>query len=108
MNRITINGTVFETNGRNISVNNGTVIVDGEVIKKGISGSINIIINGDVNQIDCAGSVTVNGSVAGDIDCGGSVHVNENVKGNIDCGGSCNCENVGGHVDAGGSVIMKK
>lgn len=104
MNRIVINGNVTETNGRSVSINDGTVIVDGKIIQSRITGNINVTIQGDVEKINCTGSVNVEGNVVGSIDCGGSAHVTGDIKGNIDCGGSCTCGNVGGDINAGGSV----
>lgn len=104
MNKVIINGQVFETSGKNITINNGTIIIDGTVIQEGLTGSINVAIYGDVEKINCGGSVSVEGNVLGDIDCGGSANIRGDVKGSVDCGGSCTCGNVGGDIDAGGSV----
>lgn len=111
-NSVTINGeTIKVPNGANVSVINGELFINGKKHKdeklkdKQI---VNIIIEGNVKNIDCQGSVTVNGNVDGNIDCGGSVSVTGMMEGDIDCGGSCNIK--GGHkgsIDAGGSVSIR-
>lgn len=108
MNKIVINGNVFETNGKTISICNGTVIVDGNIIKNGLVENINVTIQGDVEKIDCSGSVNVEGNVIGNIDCGGSVDINRDVKGSIKCGGSCTCGTVSGDIVAGGSINCRR
>lgn len=107
MNRITINGKTITCSGTNVVINNGKVIVDGKTIQECRSGDLKVVIGGDVNKIDCSGSVTIRGN-AGNIDCGGSCEVNGDVKGNIDAGGSVTCGNVLGDIDAGGSVKCRR
>jgi hypothetical protein len=112
MSKMNVNGKSYDIpNGASVSINNGTVIVNGVDITgklaKSKYTSINVTIEGDVNRIDCNGSVDVKGNT-GNIDCGGNCSVGGNVSGSIDCGGSCNCGNVGGNIDAGGSVHCKK
>jgi phage baseplate assembly protein gpV len=107
LNRITINGKTITCAGNNVVINNGKVIVDGKTIQECSSGDIKVVIEGDVNKIDCGGSVTVRGN-AGTIDCGGKCEVSGNVIGDIDAGGSVTCGNVSGDIDAGGSVKCRK
>ena len=107
MNRITINGKTITCLGTNIVINNGKVIVDGKTIQESNSGDIKVTIEGDVNKIDCGGSVEVHGN-SGSIDCGGSCEVSGDVKGDIDAGGSVTCGNVSGDIDAGGSVRCRR
>lgn len=90
MNRITINGKTITCSGNNVVIRNGKVIMDGNTIQKCSSGDIRVVIEGDVNNIDCDVSVTVRGNVDGDIDAGGSVTCG-NVSGDIDAGGSVKC-----------------
>ena len=106
MNRITINGFTIKCSGTNVVINNGKVIVDGNIIQECNSG-IKVTIEGDVNKIVCSGSVEVHGN-SGSIDCGGSCEVSGDVKGDIDAGGSVTCGNVSGDIDAGGSVRCKR
>lgn len=71
-NRVFVNGKEFACSGRNISIINGKVIVDGAVIQDGLHGDITVVVDGDVNLVDCGGDVTINGSCFGKINCGGS------------------------------------
>ena len=80
MNSITINGESFVCNGKNIVSINGKIIVDGEVIKEGLSGNVTIHFNGDLANLTCADAV-INGNVHGDINAA-DVRCN-NVKGKI-------------------------
>ena len=107
MNRITINGKTITCSGANVVINNGKVIVDGKTIQECNGGDIKVVIEGDVNKIDCGGSVEVHGN-SGSIDCGGSCEVSGDVKGDIDAGGSVTCGNVSGDIDAGGSVKCRR
>ena len=107
MNKIVINGKTINTNGTCVSINNGRIVVDGKVLQDNLCGDINVVIHGDVNKIDCEGSVEVDGN-SGNIDCGGSASVGGYVNGNVDCGGSCTCGNVSGDIDAGGSVKCRR
>lgn len=83
---VTINGQTITCSGSNITISNGKVIVDGNVIQSDIGNNAKVIVNGDVNKIECSGSVEVHGN-SGSIDCGGSCTVDGEVKGNIDAGG---------------------
>ena len=100
---ITINGQTINCSGSNITISNGKVIVDGKTIQGNMSGDIHVEIYGDVENIQCGGSVTVHGN-AGSVDCGGTCTVEGDVHGDIDAGNSVNCGNVTGNVDAGNSV----
>lgn len=103
MKRITVNGTTISCSGSNIVISNGKVIVDGNVIQTNIGSNAQVNIDGDVEKIECDGSVKVHGS-SGNIDCGGSCTVDGNVNGSINCGGSAHCRDVSGDINAGGSV----
>ena len=104
---VTVNGKTINCSGSNMVISNGNIIVDGNVIQSEIGNNAKIVINGDVNKIDCSGSVEVHGN-SGEIDCGGSCTVSGNVNGDIDCGGSVECGNVSGDIDAGDSVRCKR
>ena len=107
MNKITINGKTIPCTGNRVHINNGKVFVDGQVIQECV-GDINIIIDGDVNGVECNGNVEVHGN-AWDIKCGGSCSVKGNVTGYIDARGSVTCGDVTGDIDAtGGSVMCKE
>lgn len=101
MNRITINGKTITCSGTK------KVIVDGNIIQECNSGDLKVIIEGNVNKIDCDGSVEVHGN-SGNIDCGGSCEVGGDVEGDIAAGGSVTCGNVSGDIDAGGSVRCRR
>lgn len=107
MNRITINGKTITCSGSNVVIRDRKVIMDGNTIQKCSSGDIRVVIEGDVNNIDCDVSVTVRGN-ARIVNCGGSCEVSGNVDGDIDAGGSVTCGNVSGDIDAGGSVKCRR
>lgn len=90
---VIINGKTYR--GKNISVINNKVVIDGKEITSG-NETLNIEVSGNVDKINCSGHVVVKGN-SGSIDCGGSVIVSGDVHGNIDCGGSCNCRNISGN-----------
>ena len=83
------------------------ITINGKTIQECNSGDVKVTIEGDVNKIDCGGSVEVHGN-SGSIDCGGSCEVSGDVKGDIDAGGSETCGNVSGDIDAGGSVRCRR
>ena len=56
MKKITINGKIIPCTGSKVYINNGNVFVDGKVIQE-CSGDINIIIDGDVDGVECNGNV---------------------------------------------------
>lgn len=89
-NSVTINGQTFTCSGSNITISNGNVIVDGNMIQTNIGNNAKVIVNGNVNEIDCSGTVEVHGN-SGSIDCSGSCTVDGDVNGNIDAGGSVKC-----------------
>lgn len=76
-------------------------------ISKIESRVIKIEINGNIENLETSGLVTVKGNVW-NIDCGGSCTVSGNINGNIDAGGSVRCKNVSGDINAGGSVHCKR
>jgi hypothetical protein len=123
--QINVNGKTFEVpDGSSINVINDNVYVNGEIytgpgqetkdFKIEITGGLahlsvvrgNVTVNGNTEQINCGGSVSVTGSVTGNVDAGGSVNCG-NISGDVDAGGSVNCGSVGGDIDAGGSVRHK-
>ncbi|HFD2033575.1 TPA: hypothetical protein ACF2DD_002152 [Clostridium perfringens] len=110
---ININGKKTVVKGNNVNIVNNKIFVDGKEYTEHDELQseykiLNVIIEGNVDKINCQGSVEVRGNVKNAIDCGGSVSVVGDVDGSIDCGGSCNI--VGTHIgeiDAGGSVNIK-
>lgn len=106
---VNINGRTYNTDGGNISIKGNKVYVDGELIEdcnKHSEKEINITINGNCNNIQCNGTLHVEGNVTGDIDCGNSVTINGNVDGKINAGNSINIKgsHTGGEIDAGNFV----
>lgn len=87
MNRIVINGNSIETNGRNVSIINGKIIVDGELLSSFNNYDIKIEIYGDCGNIETTGNVIVNGNCK-DIDCNGNVTCYGDIQGDIDCNGN--------------------
>lgn len=76
MNTIQINGKTIVSNGKNISVVNNRVKIDGKTFSIGDytdDYNVEIIVNGDCQDIDTNGSVVCYGDINGDIDCNGSV-----------------------------------
>lgn len=104
MNTIVVNGKKIECSGNRVSVNNGTIIVDGKVVANESSQEINVVIDGNVSELECAGSVTVNGNVEGDIDCSGKCDIKGYVAGDVNASGSVSCGIVKGDVTAAGSI----
>ena len=107
MNRITINGVTIETNSSSINVDGDNIYVGGNLIKGGLSGTVNVEFSGDLASLKSTGSVTVKGEVKGNVESGGSCTCG-NVGNSVDSGGSTTCGNVGGNVDAGGSIKMRR
>ncbi len=104
MNRIVVNGKDIICNGNNVSIINYKVFVDGKEISDETIKNSDVHIYGDVENIECEGSVQCD-NVKGNIQAGGSVNCDD-VGGSINCGGSCNCDKVNGNVTAGGSIRM--
>ena len=103
MNNITINGESFVCKGKNIISVNGKIIVDGEVIKEGLSGNVTIHFNGDLASLSCADAV-INGNVHGDVNAG-DVKCGD-IGGNVSAA-DVRCNNVQGKITAA-SVKIKK
>lgn len=85
MNTIIINGRQISVTGRNISVINDKVIVDGVIVEEGLSGHVEISFVGDLATLKTNGSATIEGNVMGNVDAGGSVNCGD-VKGSVDAG----------------------
>lgn len=100
MGRISINGIVVAS-GKNISVINGKVMVDGKDVTPETKNIV-IQVQGDVNalSVDACSTVQVSGNagtvstVSGDIECG-------NVSGSVSTvSGDVQCKDVGGSVSS--------
>lgn len=90
--KVNVNGVTIKTpSNASISVVNGKVYVngkryDGEELKD--KQVVNVIIQGDVKDIECDGNVTINGDTNGHIKCGGNCSVSGSHRGSINAGGN--------------------
>ena len=101
-NYIIINGKRY--NGNCITMVNGVVTVDGELVQGESQGIFNITIVGNVDgDVQCNGSVTVQGNVGRGVSSGGSATC-KNVGGSVNAGGSVKSGKISGNVNAGGSI----
>jgi hypothetical protein len=96
MNIIKINGERYDVEGKNIVVRRGKVLVNGKVIKDGLTDTVKIEFEGDLAYLDCTSAV-INGDVHGDVD-GTTITVTGDISGNID-GTTIKCGDVSGDVD---------
>ena len=109
---ISINGKKINTEEGKVSIRKGSIYVDDKKVDMPnddllSSANLHITINGDVNKIDCTGSVTVTGNVSGGICCNGSSTIRGDVKGGVSCGGSVKIsKTLEGNIHAGGSVTV--
>jgi len=107
MSTITINGKTYITKGNDISIIDGIVSVDGNIIEAGLSGNVKITWDGPLANLRADGDVTCE-NVNGKLDAGGNIHIKGNVNSNVNSGGSVHVSgNVGGNVQAGGSITAK-
>lgn len=104
---VTINGKTIRVQGNNITMIGDKVYVDGKEITSTENQTVNIIVEGNANKVECDGYVEVRGDVNGNIRCGGSITCG-NVGGSVVCGGSARCGDIKGDVNAGGSVRYRK
>lgn len=102
MARFSIDGREFK--GKNVSIQNGRVIIDGVTQNGSLHGVVEIrVIDGVIENLSCDANVYC-GDVTGNIDAGGSIQCG-NVGGSVVADGSVQCGNVAKNVGAGGSVI---
>ena len=101
---IVINGRKITTDGNNVSVIDGKVIVDGKTVANAEDNE-KIEIFGDINgNVESDRNVVVrNGEIAGDVNAKGNIDC-KNVRGSVKAGGNVNCDNVQQFVYAGGNV----
>jgi hypothetical protein len=106
MTTMTVNGkTIVVPNGRNVSVINGVVTVDGVRYGEQEFGKDILeikITEGTIGNLTTDCSVTCR-DVTGNVQAGGSVTC-DNVGGAVRAGGSVQCDDVNGDVQAGGSI----
>lgn len=104
--RINIDGRSFT--GRNISISNGKVTIDGIVQDGELVGDINITVEGDIEKLENAtGLVKANnvGSIStlsGDVECGNVSGSVSTMSGDVDCG------TIGGNVKTMSGDIKHK
>ena len=65
--------------------------------------SINLRLDGAVENIEVHGSANIYGDVVGNVSAGGGINCDK-VEGNITAGASVNCDEVGGSIHAGAGV----
>lgn len=99
MNKITINGTTYQS-GKSISIKNNEVIIDGEKVDE--TTAEKLVIKGEVNNLQTDLNVNCD-NVSGDIIANGNVNCDD-VSGNISAKGNINCDNVKGSIQANGNV----
>jgi hypothetical protein len=96
---ITINGVTYQ--GRNISIRDNVIKIDGAIIKTD-SLQVSIIVNGDVDKlsVDAAETVTISGNVKGNVNTmSGDVEVKQNIVGSVETmSGDVSCSSIGGKV----------
>jgi len=100
MNRITVNGVTYNSKG-DISVKNGNVYVDGELLHNtGNEKVVNIIIGEVENlQVDSCETITIHGSAGNVKSQAGDIKIEGNVSGDVKTqAGDIRCGNVGGSV----------
>lgn len=100
MSTVTIGGKTYR--GNSIVVTGSNVIIDGKKVEDGLTGIVELKIEGNIDRLETDCPVSVKGNV-GSLKAGGSVNCGD-VAGGVYAGGSVNCGNVGGDVSAGGSV----
>jgi hypothetical protein len=87
-----------------VVIDNGVVMIDGELID--LKSRSDLTINGNLKSLTLSGgSISMTGRVGGDLNCtGGSVSCNE-VGRNINCKGDLNCRDVAGEVRCVGDMV---
>lgn len=109
--RMIINGSVVpgDFSGRNVSIVNGVIKVDGKEIGAP-EKTVNVEIHGNIELLQCEGchSIKIDGDV-GTID-GGSSSINCSlVKGDVSAGsGTISCSVIAGNVTAGSGSIKSE
>ena len=87
---VTIDGKVF--NGSNISISNNKVIIDGVAQEGELVGDVNVVVHGDVQSLsNNCGKVEAKNvgnlkTVSGDVNCGNISGGVQTVSGDVNCG----------------------
>ena len=103
---VVIDGRKFE--GKNITINNGKVIVDGVSQDGELSGTVNVSVHGDVERLENnSGNVTAEN--VGDISTGSGDVTCSSVSGSIRTGsGDVECGSVGGSIRTGSGDVTHR
>lgn len=104
--KATINGVTYS--GRNISIQNGIVNVDGDVKTQTLVGPVNVVVNGNVERLTSeTGKVTAND--VGSISTGSGDVVCKSVSGSVSTGsGDVKCGKVNGSIKTGSGDISRR
>lgn len=79
---VVINGVTYS--GTNVSIVNGKVVVDGATQDQQLIGVVNVVVNGDANEVNTvSGDVSINGSVGSVSSVSGDVNVRGGVTGSV-------------------------
>lgn len=106
--KININGNSFSfSDGSNIVINNGKVIVDGKEILNKENVVIKVEVTGNVNVVKSDDSVHIKGDVLQYVDAGNSVSCN-NIHGDVDAGNSVSANVINGNTHAGNKIKIYK
>lgn len=105
MNRyVFMNGKTIKVTGNNIVIQNGQIIIDGQIYGV-VDPGYTVLVDGYVENLQCDCSVSVKGDCY-NVKCGGSCDIDGNVANSVNAGGSVDCEKVGGEIHCGGSVCI--
>lgn len=92
--------------GRNITIRNGRVTIDGVTVEGALQGVVELrITEGAIENVHTDAEVHC-GDVTGNVKAGMSVTCG-NVGGTVDAGMSVTCQDVHGNIDAGMGVTYR-
>ena len=97
--------------GRTVTITNGKVIVDGKDVTPENEKEINIVVDGNIDElnVDACEKVAVNGDVRKLKTMSGDVLISGNVSGNVKTmSGDVRCESVDGDIETLSGDIIKK
>jgi len=104
MSKFSIDGKDFV--GRNITIRNGRVTIDGVTVEGTVNGVVEIrVTEGKIDNLTTDAEVNC-GDVTGNVKAGMSVTCG-NVGGTVDAGMSVTCQDVHGNIDAGMGVTYR-
>lgn len=101
LQRLFVNGKSHEVTGRNVTVVNRKIYVDGKLVTEipidEAEKTVHIAWEGSLANLDCL-SCEVSGDVQGNVDCT-TANIRGNVGGYVEAN-TVNCGNVGGDVES--------